>query len=264
MFFFLSGILQVGIWVAILVEFFRRKKRGTLGLKYGTFVAGIFLISELVMLGVRPDLATERSLGLIALVDLVVALRWLVMAHVGISCLQSIGWRATAFAPGEGRVWDRLRPGLLAGVGVALLCAGWSWLVFRMLRPENGVLVELIQQTDVAGWRESMGNVIGLSQFAVGEELVYRLGIFGWLMVVMRKDARGFWIVTILTTLLWTVQHYGMLSPNWIKYVQIAPLGVGCALLMRRYGIEAAIMAHLAFNWLLYPFSEWMLRPGSP
>ena len=90
--------------------------------------------------------------------------------------------------------------------------------------------------------------ILVLVTFALGEEIIFRLGIQNFLARHLHWQGRKYWLAIFLTTCLWTLGHAGTLEPGWVKLAQIFPLGLLLGWLFRRHGVEAAIGAHALFN----------------
>jgi membrane protease YdiL (CAAX protease family) len=84
--------------------------------------------------------------------------------------------------------------------------------------------------------------------FALGEELVFRLGIQSFLARHLNLKGRKYWIAILATTILWTLGHAGVMEPAWVKFAQVFPLGIALGVLFWRYGVEITIGVHAVYN----------------
>lgn len=98
---------------------------------------------------------------------------------------------------------------------------------------------------DETAWGATLLIVL---EFAYAEEIAFRLGIQSMLALRLRKHPRGDWIAIVVTTLIWTIAHSQTLDPEWVKRVQVLPVGLALGWLQRRHGVESAMLAHASFN----------------
>ena len=77
---------------------------------------------------------------------------------------------------------------------------------------------------------------------------MFRLGIQSYLAKQLRLTGGRYWIAIVLSSALWSLAHANILNPAWVKIVQVFPLGLALGYLMRRYGLEACLLAHGGFN----------------
>ena len=113
------------------------------------------------------------------------------------------------------------------------------------------------------------------------EEVIFRGFIQGKLAIIcrhplLRRMARTDLVVPIAaTSALWAIGHFGILQPNWVKWVQIFGIGVVIGVARMRLGLEACVILHLIFNLaggfyapteLVAPESghpHWQTRPAA-
>ena len=88
-------------------------------------------------------------------------------------------------------------------------------------------------------------------EFAIGEEIIFRLGIQSFLVKYLKLEGQSYWIAILITSALWTIGHAGTLQPEWVKLAQIFPVGLMLGWLFRKYGAESTILAHGLFNILM-------------
>ena len=87
-----------------------------------------------------------------------------------------------------------------------------------------------------------------VTEFAFGEEIVFRLGIQNYLAKTFDLRGGAYWIAIVLTAGLWSLAHAQTLDPEWVKIVQIFPIGLALGYLFKKFGIESCIVAHGLFN----------------
>ncbi|QNN23695.1 CPBP family intramembrane metalloprotease [Planctomycetales bacterium ZRK34] len=100
---------------------------------------------------------------------------------------------------------------------------------------------------------------------ALVEELMYRLGIQNFLghhlkdLFGSHNAQMGYNTAIVLTAALWAAAHTGILEPDWVKLVQIFPLGLALGYLYRRAGAEACMTTHAAFNFIMVFLGDYLI-----
>jgi membrane protease YdiL (CAAX protease family) len=147
----------------------------------------------------------------------------------------------------------------LAVVGAAI---GYSALLFRLTSPRlSEVLAGLPGYNPEQAYTLTPAVLLTLLVAALSEEVVYRLGIQGFLARYLNAQGQRYWIPVVLAALLWTLQHAGAVEPGWVKLAQVFPIGVLLGWLYRRQGIESCIVAHALFNLGMAPLAPFLIRP---
>ena len=100
--------------------------------------------------------------------------------------------------------------------------------------------------------------MVGIS-FAFIEEITFRLGIQNIIVANFGWFKENYWWAIFTSSVLWTLAHVGVLEPNWVKMVQIFPIGLAFGWLFRKYGVESCMIAHIVFNVVLIPFGDWFI-----
>ena len=97
------------------------------------------------------------------------------------------------------------------------------------------------------------GSFFSMILAGFAEEIMFRLGIQNYIAQKLSFE-RKYWIAVLLTTLIWTSGHTGVLEPDWVKLVQVFPFGIALGWLFIKHGAESCILAHMVFNVsILYP-----------
>ena len=146
----------------------------------------------------------------------------------------------------------RARPLALA-LGMGLLAGALSAWIFDLIQVDMGQAIELLQEyfpglaESSAGTRVLVALPLGVYA-ALVEELVFRGALLGFLLRVGRERR---WVVlasSVVTSLTWALLHLSVTDMPLVKLTQIFLIGLGLAAIARRWGIEAAILAHLGLN----------------
>jgi membrane protease YdiL (CAAX protease family) len=106
--------------------------------------------------------------------------------------------------------------------------------------------IELLK-TGLTG-EPSLILALALMEFAIAEEIIFRLGIQNGLAKLFRLRGNGYWLAIAVSAALWALAHGNVINPAWVKMVQIFPIGLALGFLFRKYGVEACIVAHGIFN----------------
>ena len=113
-------------------------------------------------------------------------------------------------------------------IGVVAGAILFSVILFKLTSPQ---LSETMKQLS-----EGQGTRLGISSkptvltalvviaFAFGEEILFRLGIQNYLAHQFRLNGDKYWIAVVLTSGLWALAHANILTPEWVKIVQIFPI----------------------------------------
>ncbi|MYH32947.1 MAG: CPBP family intramembrane metalloprotease [Gammaproteobacteria bacterium] len=141
-------------------------------------------------------------------------------------------------------------------IWVAVLVLAWlgySKLLFWLTSPEMAQpFQDMLNTLEMSQSMElTATSALAVSAMAVSEELIFRLGIQNLLVRLFDWRGRQYWIAVLLTSLLWTIGHTGVLEPDWVKLLQIFPAGLALGWLFRKHGIECCIAAHLLFNLIM-------------
>jgi len=254
-----------GLFLADIVVDFRATKPL---LRYGLVTAGAAAVLSGSLVAVLFD-AVERDVALLLV-------GWAVLGIVQVFLATGAGARYAAL---DGRpslpLVQRLmrqsgsqrRPNLshgwLAAIVTAIAFVAVTALLFKFTRPHlSRTLLGFghfrIDVRRLSMAPQALAVLIGLYQ-AVLEEVVYRLGVQGFLTRRLKLSGRATWIAVAAGAALWTAAHAGTLDPNWVKMVQVFPLGLALGVLFRSYGVEIAILAHAFFNVLIIPLGPHLV-----
>jgi membrane protease YdiL (CAAX protease family) len=80
------------------------------------------------------------------------------------------------------------------------------------------------------------------------EEIIFRLGIQNALIRLLHLRQGWYWIAIVLTAALWTMGHAGVLSQDWLKFLQVFPVGLMLGWLNLKFGVESSILTHGLLN----------------
>lgn len=131
-------------------------------------------------------------------------------------------------------------------VGLAIIATAWLFLVQLRLDPEAG-------PAEVLAWIQWKRALAGLSAGVI-EELFFRLGVmtaFVWVFARLtgqtQANPRTIWVGIVSSTLPFAAIHLLYVGLT-LAVISPVVLGLVCAWLYWRRGLEAAIVAHASFD----------------
>lgn len=138
-------------------------------------------------------------------------------------------------------------------LGVSAISIVYSIVLFLLTKPH---MSELVQQkfgssTENLGGAVTIQGILLFLEVAIAEEIVFRLGIQNFLAKHLNLQNNNYWIAIVITSVLWTLGHAGVLEPEWVKFAQIFPVGLLLGWLYKKLGAESTILAHGIFNFIL-------------
>ncbi|MGD0338059.1 MAG: CPBP family glutamic-type intramembrane protease [Bacteroidota bacterium] len=116
----------------------------------------------------------------------------------------------------------------------------YSWLIFSIFgrvffNTSNGII-------------ERVQNIMLGSIGAVAEELLIRLFLLGLIVYVLRNSPYKWLIAILLSSIYWALLHNVDGPIDFVRIIQIFPLGVVLGYTMKKYGFEACLSIHLITN----------------
>jgi hypothetical protein len=254
------GGLMLVFSIIFLVGFFRYRRRVRPYTKYALIPAVILIVVDAAIVLLNPAGFGGFDVPSVLCIDLIVFVKLILFGAVGMYCAASIG---VEHAPLTRSLLARRphRPGglsrglLLWAPAIAVGGVLYSCVLFTLVPVRASDMVRELLESSSTNLPTAMGaSVVGalaMFEFALSEEVVFRLGIQNYLARVLKLRGNSYWIAVVLTTALWSMAHVNTLDPNWAKIVQVFPLGIALGVLFRRYGVEACTAAHLLFNLAL-------------
>lgn len=147
-------------------------------------------------------------------------------------------------------------------LAVAAAAVAYSAVLFHLTMPRSSeVLTKLPRLNPDDAYRLTPAALVALVTAAFSEEILFRLGIQGFLARYLNGQGRRYWVPVVLASLVWTVQHAGAVEPGWVKLVQVFPIGVLLGWLYRRQGVESCMVAHALFNLAMAPLAPFLFGP---
>ncbi|UCC22636.1 MAG: CPBP family intramembrane metalloprotease [Planctomycetota bacterium] len=148
-------------------------------------------------------------------------------------------------------------------LAVALGGTVFSVILFWITKPEISDMLQVwarrYQLEGLDFWQRNVIGAIAVLAFAFSEEIVFRLGIQNFLAKHFKWEVRNYWWAILLTTIIWSIGHVGIMNPGWVKMVQVFPVGLAFGWLFQRYGAESSIIAHGLFNVVLLIPGQYLI-----
>jgi membrane protease YdiL (CAAX protease family) len=210
-------------------------------------------------------LAGTRLTAPVVLLDVLVLAKMAVVACVGLQACTRAGLPGLPFtrrlAGLPALAADGVPPSRMwAGVLMGVLSIAWTALLFGLLDPRPPQSVLDACRSAGRTWPDTrLTDYLLVVQVAIGEELIFRLGLQGLLMRWSnrpRHPGRG---ALLVTAAIFTLAHVGQLDPSAVKLAQMLPIALALGWLQVRAGTEACIVAHLLFNLGVTAGAGWLL-----
>ena len=263
------AILILILAVIFLINSIRYRKEINIYVKYGILFAVILLAFDIAVVVLIPNFFEVMPFYQLLIVDAIVFVRTVIFTCMGIYYCSTLGiveiplikrlsGKTDGFEPFTGRNY------IITIIGVVASAILFSVILFKLTSPG---LSDAVKQLS-----ESQGVKLGISDepsvllalivvaFAFSEEIIFRLGIQNYLAKQFRLTGNRYWVAVVLTSGLWSLAHANILNPEWVKIVQIFPLGIALGFLFKKYGLESCILAHGIFNLSMMGLGSYLIQ----
>lgn len=251
------GLLILVFVVIFLINSIRHRKEIKIYLRYGVLFAFTAIVLDIIVVVLIPNFFEMMSLPTLLIVDVIVFVRIVIFTCLGIYYCTKLGIVEIPLIKrlsGKNDNFEMITPRnyIITIIGVVAGAILFSVILFKLTSPQ---ISDAIKQLS-----EVQGTKLGISDepsvlmalvfiaFAFGEEILFRLGIQNYLAQQFRLNGNKYWVAVVLTSGLWALAHANILTPEWIKIVQIFPFGIALGFLFKKYGLESCIFAHGIFN----------------
>lgn len=254
------SVLMFVLGVIFLVNTIRYRKEIRNYVKYGVVLGLILIGFDTIVAMLVPNIFETMSIYLFVAMDVIVFVKILTFTCLGIYYCSTLGIVDIPLIKRLSGEIDDSEPStgqnyITSTIGVVLGGVGLSVILFKLTAPQlSDTVKELLQ---LQGAKPTLGNepsvllALVLTAFAFGEEILFRLGIQNYLAKQFRLNGNRYWIAVVVTSGLWTLAHANVLAPEWVKMVQIFPLGIALGFLFKKHGLESCIIAHGIFNLIM-------------
>ncbi|MEK8127637.1 CPBP family intramembrane glutamic endopeptidase [Paenibacillus filicis] len=235
----------------------------------GLCLPGIWLMTRYTVsdLAAKPDNhLSERTLGIVVSAQTILVVA--IAAAAGIYFAPKVGITDRFLVDlSQGRLaWADLYRQLWAGLAGGIVCAlVWMGSYYGFLRPRiDRESVRISEST-----RHELGLWTRITSGGMTEEVLFRWGLLSFTMWAISltgtSPAAAFWISIIITGVLFGLAHlpghFAMgckKSPILIGTTVLGNLWVSilCGFLLWQYGLIAAILVHILFHVIWYPWDR--------
>lgn len=145
---------------------------------------------------------------------------------------------------------------VLVAATAGILFVMYTVLLFKATNPQYSealrIIIDAASPETLADSKNGIVGYVLIIEAAFVEEIVFRFCLQNYFAARWRLDGHKYWIAVVITTILWTLAHAGLIEPDWVKFAQIAPIGIALGFLFERYGVVPCILAHAIFNVGVY------------
>lgn len=238
--------LVIGIWV--LVYYIRNFKEANSFIKYGLVVMVIFIIINIMCV---------KLIGKVSpLMFIVYSIKTAIYTCIGMELCLKLGYKdmplmRKAFHSSDGE--DINMPNYILSIaGVIGGSALFTYILFKITSPKvSDILVRFTESNPNSNDVSTLALVAYSLSLVITEELTFRFITPNLIAKKFKLEGKKYWIAIIFSAMFWSVAHSGTLDPEWVKLVQIFPIGLALGWLFKNYGLESTIFAHAGFNILM-------------
>jgi membrane protease YdiL (CAAX protease family) len=131
----------------------------------------------------------------------------------------------------------------------------WTFLWFSFIPPEPTDLA-LASTPDGSSMTDYIYLFFTASVLApVTEEILYRHFVMGLFAKWFGSSKLAIILNIWLSSLIFAIAHAGVVTADWVKIVQIIPIGMIFGWINLKRGLEHSIISHSLFNTLIIPVS---------
>jgi hypothetical protein len=261
---FIAGALNLGLGIYALISFFEIREPGDPLLRVARNTALLMLLFEVAVLALQPGAIKLQPTAIVLLIlyDAILFLKLLIAVYVGIHLWQRSGTDYWGLA-----MWKADRTRMLAvSLAAIAVFVVYSRGLFFWLHPSQGwALKSLTSSSGEFGMRATAIALLVSADYAFVEELIYR-GCFQPIVANWSPKTRGTpaasWRAIVIIAAVWTLGHAGSLAPDWVKFLQMFPMGLFLGWWYRKAGLIGSLLVHLGFNitMVLIPGHSILLR----
>lgn len=252
-------ILNFVFGIAILVYYFSHFKEVNAFLKYGIFILIIYSILEFSSGGI--DLSSTFLL-------IISCIKIVIYTCLGMYICSNLRYKDIPLIRKLFRDADveriDIKSYILSIAAVIICSAAFSYVLFKITSPAasefmkksfgNGDIITEVGRTP------SPGLILTITGVVITEELSVRFVIQNFFAKQFKLVGNRYWIAIVLSSLFWTLAHANMLNPDWVKFVQIFPIGIALGGIFKKFGLESSIFAHAGFNVIMVFISKGLIR----
>ncbi len=252
--------------VIFLINSIRYRNEIRIYVKYGVLFALILIAFDIAVVILVPNFFDVMPFYSLLILDAIVFVRTVVFTCMGIyycSLLGIVDIPLIKWLSGKTDSFETKQNYTASIVGVVVGSIVFSVILFKLTSPQLSDTMKQLSGVQEAKLgisdKPSVLTALVLIAFAFGEEIIFRLGIQNYLAKQFQLNGDKYWVAIVLTSVLWSLAHANVLNPEWVKIVQIFPLGVGLGFLFRKYGLESCVFAHGVFNLSMMGIGPYLI-----
>ena len=262
------GILIFIFLIIFLINSIRHRKEVKIYLKYGVFFAVTAIVLDIIVVVLIPNFFEVMSLPTLLTINTVIFVRTVIFTCLGIYYCKKLGIvEIPLLRRLSGKIdnfemitwWNYITAILLVVVGAIL----FSVILFKLTSPQLSETMKQLSKDQGArlgiSSEPTVLTALVLIAYAFGEEILFRLGIQNYLAQQFRLSGNKYWVAVALTSAIWALAHANILTPEWVKIVQIFPSGIAFGFLFKKYGLESCIFAHGIFNLSMMGIGPYLI-----
>ena len=262
------GILMFILLIVLLIHSILIRGDIRAYIKYGIVLGIILIVLDGAIVPFVPNFFQAMPLFQFLILDVIAFVKIVVFTCMGIYCCSTLGITDIPLMKRLAGETDNLggstRPNsILTVIGVITGGMAFSLILFKVTSPQLSESIKEMSKLQGAklGISDEPSFLLALVviTFAFGEEILFRLGIQNYLAKQFKLTENRYWIAIVLTSGLWSIAHANILDPEWVKIVQIFPLGIALGFLFKKSGLESCILAHGVFNLGMICLSPYLL-----
>ena len=242
---------------------------------YGIILGIIFILLDSAIIPLKPNTWKTIAILEFLITDVIAFIKAVIWTCMGLHCCSALGTIDIPLMKRlvddsnyfEGFTWLHHLP---AVIGVVAGGTVFSIILFNFTSPRLSEAMREMSDLESAELerrpKPSVKQALVAITFAFSEELVFRLGIQNYLATVFDLTGDRYWNAIVLASAFWSIGHANVIAPEWVKMVQIFPLGIALGFLFRNAGLESCILAHGLFNlsmMFLLPYLNLMKTPST-
>lgn len=240
-------IFNFVIGIAILVYYFKNLKEVNYYIKYGIFMSAACGI--LIILGGGFEVPTM----LLFAINLI---KIYIHTCVGMHLCERLGLidlpLLRKIFSHEGIEKINIEKYSLNVVAVIVGTVAFSYGLFKLTSPRISETYKMVLERtgglNEFGSPPSISIILIIMATVIIEEITFRFVIPNYLANKFKLENHKYWISIAFSSLLWTFAHANVLNPEWVKFVQIFPVGLVLGGMYKKLGLESCIIAHIGFN----------------
>ena len=249
-------LFLLALGLVVIVMFFILRKPGDPAMLIAFNAGLVRLLLSVAAIAITPESVIKQGIFFMFMIDCLIALKFMMVVYVGNRLWLQLGTDYWGIA-----MWKTNRSRMIAVSLVAIVVAVlYSTVLFSWTHPTAGWAVKFL--TKVSGVSQSPQTsaiLLMCATFAFSEEFLYR----GCFQPLLTRWFGGTHVAStaaiIVTAMLWTFAHAGSLSPDWVKFLQILPIGLFLGWWYKKAGVLGTLAVHLGFNFALVRIAQYLI-----